>query len=74
MDACPSSRDRVARHRAAQRKQGLRPVVLWLPNVSDPAYRARLAEECRRLAQLTPDEDAMAASFARRAARTEGSR
>jgi hypothetical protein len=72
MDARPSSRDRTARHRAAERERGLRRVVVWPPDVSDPAYRTRLAEECRRLAQLTPDEDAMAASFARRAGRTEG--
>lgn len=71
MEARASSRERIARHRAAQRKRGLRPVVLWLPDVNDPAYRARLAEECRRLAQLTPDEDAMAGGFARLAGRTE---
>lgn len=71
MDARASSRERIARHRAAQRKRGLRPVVLWLPDVNDPAYRARLADECRRLAQLTPEETAMAAGYARLAGRTE---
>ncbi|HME24524.1 MAG TPA: antitoxin MazE-like protein [Acetobacteraceae bacterium] len=69
MDARTSSR-----YRATQRKRGLRPVVLWLPDVNDPTYRARLAEECRGLAQLTPDEDAMPGGFARLAARTEGRR
>jgi hypothetical protein len=70
MDARPSSsRDRIAGYRATQRKQGLRPVVLWLPDVNDPGYRARLADECRQLAQLTLDEDAAASGFARR---TEG--
>ena len=73
MDARPSSsRDRIARYRAGQRKRGLRPVVLWLPDVNDPGYRARLAEECRQLAQLTPDEDAAASGFARLGRRTEG--
>jgi hypothetical protein len=72
MDARTSSRDRVARHRAAQRKRGLRPVVLWLPDVNDPAYRARLTEECRRLARLTPAECVMAGGFARLAERSEG--
>ena len=71
MDARASSRERIARHRAAQRKRGLRPVVLWLPDVNDPAYRARLADECRRLAQLTPEETAMAAGYASLAGRTE---
>ncbi len=72
MEARSSSRDRIARHRAAQRERGLRPVVLWLPDVNDPAYRARLVEECRRLAQLTPEEDAIATDFARLAEQTEG--
>jgi Protein of unknown function (DUF3018) len=50
----------------------LRPVVLWLPDVNDPAYRVRLADECRRLARLTPEEDAMAADFAQIAGQAEG--
>jgi hypothetical protein len=72
MEARASSRERIARHRAAQRQRGLRPVVLWLPDVNDPAYQARLADECRRLAHLTTEEEAMADDFAKLAARTEG--
>ncbi len=74
MDArpAPSSRDRVARYRAGKRDRGLRPFVLWLPDVNDPGYRARLADECRRLARLTREEQTMAADFSRLAARTEG--
>jgi len=71
MEARATSRSRTARHRTAQRARGLRAVVLWLPDVTDPGYQARLAEECRRLAKLTPDETAMAAGFARLAGRTE---
>jgi len=67
-----SSRERIARHRAAQRERGLRAVVLWLPDVNDPGYRDRLADECRRLTQLTPEEDRIATGFARLAGRTEG--
>jgi len=67
-----SSRVRIARHRAAQRARGLRPVVLWLPDLNDPDYRARLAEECRQLAALTAAEDALAEDFAQLAARTDG--
>jgi hypothetical protein len=72
MEARKTSRDRIARHRAVQRQRGLRPVVLWLPDVSDPGYRARLADECRQLAHLTAEEDALAADFARLAGQTEG--
>jgi hypothetical protein len=61
-----------ARHRALRHERGLRPVVLWLPDVNDPAYRAHIADECRRLAHLTPEEDAMAADFAELAGRVEG--
>jgi len=72
MEARASSRDRIARHCAAQRQRGLRPVVLWLSDINDPAYQARIADECRRLAQLTTDEDAIADDFLKLAARTEG--
>jgi hypothetical protein len=46
--------------------------VLWLPDVNDPKYRAQIAEECRRLSVLTPDEEAMAAAFEQNAAETPG--
>jgi dienelactone hydrolase len=72
MEARTSSRDRIARYRAAQKQRGLRPVVLWLPDINDPGYRARIADECRRLAELTPEEAAIAAGFARLSRRTEG--
>ena len=72
MEARASSRDRIARHRALQRQRGLRPVVIWLPDINDPGYRARLADECRQLARLTAEEDALAADFARLSEQTEG--
>jgi len=65
MQPHPSSRDRIARHRTAQRERGLRAVTLWLPDLGDPGYRARLADECRRLAQMTVEETAIADDFAR---------
>jgi hypothetical protein len=66
------TRTRVARHRLSQRERGLRAVTLWLPDVNDPKYRARIAEECRRLSVLTADEEAMAAAFEQNAAETPG--
>jgi hypothetical protein len=67
-----SSRERIARHRASQRKRGLRPVVIWLPDVNDPAYRARLAAEAKELAKLSADESLVADGFAALAAQTPG--
>jgi hypothetical protein len=58
-----ASRDRIARHRTAQRERGLRAVTLWLPDLADPGYRARLADECRRLAQMSDEEAAIADDF-----------
>lgn len=55
-----------------QRIEGARPVVLWLPDTRDPAYRTRLADQCRRLARLTSDEEAMAAGFEQEAAQIPG--
>jgi hypothetical protein len=51
---------------------GLRPVVVWLPNTRDPDYRARIADQCRRLAELTADEETMASAFEQEAAQTPG--
>ena len=66
------ARERVAKHRAAQRRRGLRAVVMWLPDVNNPAYRAQLTDESRRLSQVTRDEVGMAAGFTRLAAKTPG--
>jgi hypothetical protein len=53
-------------------RAGLRPVVLWLPNTSDHDYRARIADQCRRLAELTADEETMAVAFEKEATQTPG--
>ena len=63
---------RVSRLRNRRRAAGLREVALWLPDTRNPAYRARLAEQCRRLSQLTADEEAMADAFEREATRIPG--
>lgn len=33
-----SSRDKVRAHRARLRKQGLRPIQVWVPDVRSPAF------------------------------------
>jgi hypothetical protein len=34
-----TSRDKVRKHRARLRKQGLRPVQIWVPDVRAPSFR-----------------------------------
>lgn len=63
MDNAAHVPSRAARYRISQRARGLRAVTLWLPDVHDPEYRARIAEECRRLSALTADEESMADAF-----------
>lgn len=35
------SRDKVRAHRARLRRQGLRPIQIWVPDVRAPAFRAQ---------------------------------
>ncbi|MDE2165121.1 MAG: antitoxin MazE family protein [Alphaproteobacteria bacterium] len=36
----PSSRDKVRAHRRRLRRQGLRPVQIWVPDTRAPAFKA----------------------------------
>jgi hypothetical protein len=36
-----SSRDKVRAHRARLRRQGLRPVQVWLPDTRSPGFKAQ---------------------------------
>jgi len=42
----PSSRDRVRRHRERLRRQGLRPVQIWVPDVRAPEFIAEARRAC----------------------------
>ena len=54
---------RASRFRDRQRAKGLRPATIWIPDIRDPAYRARLDAACRELAALPSAEaDADAAA------------
>ena len=44
MSPSPQSRAKVSAHRARLRKQGLRPIQIWVPDVRSPAF----ATEARR--------------------------
>jgi len=51
----PTVRQRVAAHRAKLRRQGLRPVQIWVPDVRAPGFAAE-AHRQSALAAASPDE------------------
>ncbi len=48
----PSSTERVRKHRAEMRAKGYRLKSVWVRDTRDPAFRARLREESRIMAEL----------------------
>ena len=44
-----SSRERVAKRRAAMRAQGLRPKQIWVPDLRDPEVQAKIRAQCEAL-------------------------
>lgn len=55
--AAPPSRDKVRAHRERLRLKGLRPLQLWVPDISDPAFAAE-AHRQSALAAAAPQEAA----------------
>lgn len=55
-----SSKVRVAAHRKKLRAQGLRPVEIWVPDTSSPAFRAEMRRQLRLIAQSEQEKDDMA--------------
>jgi hypothetical protein len=56
MSESNTAKTRAAKFRDRQHEKGLRPATIWIPDVRDPAYRARLDAACRELAALAPAE------------------
>lgn len=52
--------ERAARYRAGKRAQGLRLKQIWLPDTSDPAWRAEAARQSALIAQSDIEADDMA--------------
>jgi hypothetical protein len=55
-----TSRERVARRRAALRAQRLRPKQIWLPDLRDPQVRREIDQACRRIAGSRDELEAVA--------------
>jgi surfactin synthase thioesterase subunit len=55
-----SSRDKVRAHRDRLRRQGLRPIQLWVPDTSAPGFATeahRQSQAAARSAQAAEDQD-----------------
>lgn len=51
--------DKMTRYRHRLREQGLRPVQLWVPDIRDPAFVARVQKEVSSLSKAR-ESDALA--------------
>lgn len=47
----PSSRTRVRRHRERLRAQGLRPLQIWVPDVTAPGFVAEARRQSRAVSE-----------------------
>ena len=45
------SRDKVRAHRARLRRQGLRPIQIWVPDVRSPAFAAEAHRQSQAVAR-----------------------
>lgn len=55
-----SSRDKVRAHRARLRKEGLRPIQIWVPDVRSPAFAREAHRQSLAVANsphVKPDQD-----------------
>jgi hypothetical protein len=50
------SRDKVRAHRARLRRQGLRPVQIWVPDVRSPEFAAEAHRQSLLVAQSTNEQ------------------
>ncbi len=52
-----SSREKVRAHRERLRKQGLRPIQIWVPDVRSAAFQAEAHRQAASVAQSTHVEE-----------------
>lgn len=51
------SKDRVRSHRERLRARGLRPIQIWVPDVTSPQFAAEAHQQSLRLAESPTAED-----------------
>ena len=52
-----TSRDKVRAHRKRLRQQGLRPIQIWVPDVSSPAFAKEAHRQSRAIARSAQEKD-----------------
>ena len=52
-----SSREKVRAHRERLRRQGLRPIQIWVPDVRSPAFKAEAHRQSLVIAQSAQDKE-----------------
>jgi hypothetical protein len=55
-----SSRDKVRAHRARLRQQGLRPIQVWVPDVTSPEFKCLAREQTLAIARSEQEADDLA--------------
>jgi hypothetical protein len=55
-----SSRDKVRAHRERLRRQGLRPIQIWVPDVRSPEFAAEARRQSLVVAQSEQEQDDLA--------------
>lgn len=55
-----SSRERVRAHRERMREQGLRPIQIWVPDVTTPEFAAETRRQARAVAASEGERDDLA--------------
>jgi hypothetical protein len=53
----PPARDRVRRHRERLRKQGLRPIQIWVPDVNAPEFVREAHRQSALVASSSREDD-----------------
>jgi Protein of unknown function (DUF3018) len=59
-DKAQANRDRVAKHRAGLRAQGLRPKQIWVPDTNVPGFWEQVAVEGREISKRNSEKEALA--------------
>jgi hypothetical protein len=55
-----SSRDKVRAHRERLRRQGLRPIQIWVPDVRSKSFATQAKRQSRAIAQSAQEQDDLA--------------